>query len=334
MGSHDTLNSTRNLVTGMILLGGLLLWVMVASLQDPLSAYPARYQVRLPDVSGLAVGNPVRLHGSVCGAVAGLSVAEGQAELTLRLDDSLPLHEGAAVQLRAKTLLGGRYLELVPGDPAARRLLPGERLAAATQPVLPEEVADVLSGLETGAEPLVMIGQARRLLAQAGALRPVLGRLAPVSREALGVWEGLHGLAGELKTLRRAFERLPADEFGRVAGLLERVERVHERLSDIMAALEGAQAYHRGRTGGQAADLTAILERLGTALERAEAGEVHLLTRLEQALERLLLLDEALLRRIVQEEGISPLSPAGARQVRERIRRLEAGDAPPSEVRP
>lgn len=81
----------------------------------------AGYQVTVPydDVDNLVFESDVRIAGVEVGHVEQIEVAGDKSMVTLELDDdAVPLHEGAVVTVRNKTMIEETYLEIVDGDGA------------------------------------------------------------------------------------------------------------------------------------------------------------------------------------------------------------------------
>jgi phospholipid/cholesterol/gamma-HCH transport system substrate-binding protein len=73
----------------------------------------------VPDIGNLLEHDPVRIAGVQVGQITARSITSGgQGRLTLQLDPGVKLRSGTHVLIRANGLLGGRYVELVPGEGA------------------------------------------------------------------------------------------------------------------------------------------------------------------------------------------------------------------------
>jgi len=82
----------------------------------------AGYQITVPyeDIDNLVFESDVRIAGVEVGHVERIDVEGDHAMVTLELDDdAVPLHEGAVITVRNKTMIEETYLEIVDGDGAA-----------------------------------------------------------------------------------------------------------------------------------------------------------------------------------------------------------------------
>jgi phospholipid/cholesterol/gamma-HCH transport system substrate-binding protein len=76
------------------------------------------------DADGIADASDVRIAGTYVGQVTQIrSVSGGLAELTIRIDKAhAPLHEGSRAQVRLQTLLGTKFVDVLPGPSSAAEL--------------------------------------------------------------------------------------------------------------------------------------------------------------------------------------------------------------------
>lgn len=82
----------------------------------------AGYQLTVPydDIDNLVFQSDVRIAGVEVGQVERIEVDGDKAMVTLELDDTVvPLHEGATITVRNKTMIEETYLEIVDGDGSA-----------------------------------------------------------------------------------------------------------------------------------------------------------------------------------------------------------------------
>lgn len=83
------------------------------------------------DASPLVVGNDVKVRGVTVGEVAGMTVRDAKAIVTLKVDGTaLPLHKDARATVRPVSLLGERYVDLDRGSASAPLLKEEEVLPA------------------------------------------------------------------------------------------------------------------------------------------------------------------------------------------------------------
>jgi phospholipid/cholesterol/gamma-HCH transport system substrate-binding protein len=66
-------------------------------------------------VAGLKVGDPAEIAGVRVGKVESLGLAEDRARVTLRLDPQVKLQEDAIASVRARGLIGDKFVLITPG---------------------------------------------------------------------------------------------------------------------------------------------------------------------------------------------------------------------------
>jgi len=84
-------------------------------------------------VAGLKKGDPVEIAGVKVGRVENLSLADDRARLGLRIDPQVKLQEDVIASVRARGLIGDKFVLLSPG--ASDKLLrPGARIRETESP--------------------------------------------------------------------------------------------------------------------------------------------------------------------------------------------------------
>lgn len=140
----------------------------------------------------LEVGNTVRADGVDVGKVREITLQDGQARVTIEVDEQLtPVHSDASMRIRAVNVLGEKYVEFNPGSAGAPQLAESEVLPAKRTSVA-VDVQDVIDGLKdptatslaalvtTGGEGLQ--GQGKKLRDMLAALKPAFTRAGELGR--------------------------------------------------------------------------------------------------------------------------------------------------------
>lgn len=96
------------------------------------------YRAVFSDVTGVTVGDDVRIAGVRVGAVTGIAIKDQtKAELTFTVDSDHPIYTSTHAELRWRDLVGERYLALVDGAGDETKLQPnGEIPLSQTTPAL------------------------------------------------------------------------------------------------------------------------------------------------------------------------------------------------------
>jgi phospholipid/cholesterol/gamma-HCH transport system substrate-binding protein len=120
-----------------MLLGLIILGVFIIKIEDiPVGERGDRLVVtaRFESVAGLDRQAAVRIAGVRIGKVEDISLDGSEAILLLSLQPSVRLHEGATAQVASLGMLGDKYVEILPGDPARPLLPPRTELSGETAP--------------------------------------------------------------------------------------------------------------------------------------------------------------------------------------------------------
>lgn len=280
----------------------------------------AGYQVTVPydDVDNLVFQSDVRIAGVEVGQVEAIDVKGDKAMVTLELDDAaVPLHEGAVITVRNKTMIEETYLEIVDGDGSAYddgATLPASAARGSVQ------LNDVLTSLDAPtrkdlAKLVRSGGQATKdtredvgaVLAGLGDLGQNAGALEALSeqsddlrslvRSSTAVLDALDTQQGRIVDLTKDAQTLTAVTAGHeddvtalmraLPPLLVTTEKASDSLADLSAPLGTVARNLRGAAPDLSGalvelpattqDLRGLLPSLDTTLDRAPAS----LTRLE-----------------------------------------------------
>lgn len=127
-----------------------LIWLTFVTLDRGINADTHRYSAVFSDVSGLRVGDDVRMAGVRVGRVDGIELDGTRARVRFRLDAAQTLYGDTRASITYQNVIGQRYLGLALadfGDPVA--LAPGAEI-----PLEHTEPSFDISGLLNGFEPL------------------------------------------------------------------------------------------------------------------------------------------------------------------------------------
>ena len=100
-----------------------------------------------PSVAGLKVGDPVEIAGVKVGRVDSLGLSEDdRARLQLRLDDGVKLQEDVIASVRARGLIGDKFVLLMPG--ASDKIIPagGKIRETESPPDIPDLIGKIVGG--------------------------------------------------------------------------------------------------------------------------------------------------------------------------------------------
>lgn len=217
--------------------------------------------VDIPRVNNLVYDSDVRMAGIQIGKVSKLEVDGNQARVTMRLDKNAPLHTGAIVQVRAKTLVEETFLDVTDGSGPAladHATLPAgsgkegttvnDLLVSLDKPTL-TALSGVVNSL--GAES----ADSRKSISQA------LSGLGEVGREGKDVLAALSAQSGDLQQLTT-----------NAAALLS---ALNTRQGEIAQVVSQANQLTKA-TANQSDDLAATMRTLPALMDTARAAGTSL----------------------------------------------------------
>ncbi|GAA4471578.1 MlaD family protein [Rhodococcus olei] len=181
-------------------LGALGIVVLVGGLAVAVGAPKVWYQVRtsphvaeLDNAGGLSAGDPVYVAGVPAGRVEGIELAGDHVRVDFRLDNHQPLGNRTTATVRLETVLGKRYLEVVPaGVDDGDTVIP---LARTTVPYSLDDVSRDATAAAGGVDLDAM-----------KAMLTTLSQVMPDGSEQIG--KALTGLSGASAALARNGEQV------------------------------------------------------------------------------------------------------------------------------
>lgn len=206
--------------------------------------------------SGVVKDAPVMMAGIEIGHVDQMEVSQGRALMHLVIKPEIKLHTDARAEIRAKSLLGEKYIAIDAGSDAAPLLQSGAEIA---QTITPVDLDEVLNHLA-----------------------PVLIKLNP---------DDLHTLLHTFATALKGKEREMGDLITGTSVLMRMVARNEDEINRIVRNLDGAAGQANrllNRNGGSIDSIIANLRVASASLGQdapsllknlqAVSGEVHSIT--------------------------------------------------------
>ena len=142
-------HSRTDVVVGLFVLVGLTCLGYLAIRLGKLELFAAQGYVVFADfssVAGLKPGDPVEIAGVRVGRVEGIGLADDKARLTLRLSDGIKLQEDVIASVRARGLIGDKFVLVSPG--ASDKIIPpGGKIRETDSP---PDIADLIGKIVGG----------------------------------------------------------------------------------------------------------------------------------------------------------------------------------------
>ncbi len=249
------------------------------------------FQAPITDAAGLTDGALVAVRGVEVGRVTALSLDGGAATVHFEVYDDVVLREGARAHVRARSLLGEKYLALELGD--GEPLSEGATLGPVTEQFEVDELVAVLTPLLEAVDPEAL-RQASSALARTLKDDPEL--LARMLADAELVLRRSAVASEELEPLLRDTRAAVGDARSTLAVLEARgreAEALIQRADRLVTELDAA-----------ADPLPETVEEARAALAEARALIVSLEGAVNDAEATMQMLDREGLREIMLDDGV------------------------------
>lgn len=289
------------------------LWVNSGGKVPVVSGGQYEVAVDIPHVANLVYFSDVMVAGVKAGKVTDVTTEGNQARVTMSIDDEVaPLHEGAEVQVRAKSLVEESFLEITDGE--GDELPDGGRLPAgagrsATQ------LSDVLGTFDKPTREdlrstLRSAGLATKET-RVGAQQAMLG-LGMLGRNGQDTVDAIADQSGDLRELTRSSARVLATLDTRRGQLQSLIDDVDTITTVTAGDTENVQATMRALPPllRSARDSSDDLERLGVALDPVARNLSAASTDLTAALRELPATTSSLRRTLPSLDGVLDRAPA------------------------
>lgn len=199
------------------------------------------------DVAGLDDESAVRIAGVRKGHVTDIKVLpDGHAEVTMKVDDDVPLHANAKAKVANLGLLGEKYIELDPGTPAAPVLPAGKVALQGTQPPTFDDVTDQISAIATDVKAIT------------ASMRAVLG--GPQGQQRLDQ------IVGNVQTITAEMRALIAANRSNVDATLANTRAITDHLRyeipRLASSIESVANQLSGTVGENRAELREVITNL------------------------------------------------------------------------
>lgn len=282
-------------------------------------------EVELPHAAGLVEQNAVRIAGVQVGSVEHIEVEHDTAVVTARLDETIELHADVSAQVRAKSLLGEKYLELHPGSRDAPLLAKGARITLvrsafevdevlnALEPVLGgddgsiSELAATLNRLlvemegTPGSEPIVRRQQLRQLAENTVVTSEIIRRTVETNESR---WSEI---TADIQTIVERVDRISAKMERDLPRWTKRIDDTTARLDSLTSSLDAKDIERLQALVVDIADIVAILHqslREDQPWQRTLTLLTEIASKTDRVLGRLVEIDASTLRHFLQHEGV------------------------------
>lgn len=255
---------SREIKTGIIVIGGILLFILGFSYlkSTPLFNDSKTFYAVYDHVGGLQPGTQVSINGFTVGKVNDIDFLgrSGQLLVTFSVDKDFDFSRNSAAELFDTGIIGGKGIQIHPAFDDAPMAKSGDTLTSSTRPGLTELVQQKLTPLQQKVEGAV--SNADSLLIN---FNQVLDE--PTKRNLRQSIEGLNQLVASFQRSAASVNQLLADNQAQLDSTIDNIDRMtgnFARLSDTLA---------QAGLGETIASLEATLANLNQVMARIESGE-------------------------------------------------------------
>ena len=141
--------SRTDIIVGIFVLAGLVCLGYLAIRLGKLELFGAQGYVVSADfvsVAGLKLGDPVEIAGVRIGKVERIGLNDDRARVTLQVNDEIKLQDDAIASVRARGLIGDKFILITPG--ASDKIIPpgGRIRETESPPDLPDLIGKIVGG--------------------------------------------------------------------------------------------------------------------------------------------------------------------------------------------
>lgn len=253
-------------------------------------------QVLLSDAAGLSDGAAVRIAGVQVGQIQQMDVEHDQARITMAIAKSAGVRDDVKIQVRARSILGEKYLEITPVSKDAPLLAEGATLEVTSPQTEIDELVNSLGPLIRAIDADAVNVAMGRLTA---ALEDDPDRVVRMFRDVETILSNsakasgsLEGLMSETRSTLSSVRQISAESrpmIQRSSAIVTKVDTATDKLPQITEDIQVAVS----DTRKMIADSHKLIQRLESSAET-----------LETIFENLSEIDRWELRRLLREEGI------------------------------
>lgn len=183
---------------------GVVLLVITSTLYATAGIGERSVEAEFVQAAGVKSGDTVKVAGIDVGTVSGMKLDGDRVDISMNIDPDVKLGPDAHASIKVSTLLGSRYIELVPGDGSG---LPGGLIPRSNTSV-PYDLADVVQVGTPKFEEL----DAKKLAESLNVLNRQFGDSAPMAADALDsvgeLTKVINNRRGEVDTMLKNVSRV------------------------------------------------------------------------------------------------------------------------------
>jgi len=298
---------------GLLLLAalGIFAWLSI-QVGGGFSLFSTKLEVKavFDDAAGLVADSAVKVAGVGVGAVRELSVEADRAVAVLSLNPDAGIRSDVRAEIRARSLLGEKYIALVPVSGDAPLLVAGDEITNTVPALEINQVITQLGPLLNKIDPEDMA----QIVKSLGEITSGLGEETPtLTRDLRELVSRLNEAAEVLPEVKEELPRLLSD-LRRTTSKIEQLVEHSERMVTKTGNAADAVPVTARKANAAIDKANAAIDKVNSAIDKVSPGLDDLNRTMEQSDEALAkmmkVLDKAdsfsedSLRRLLREEGV------------------------------
>ncbi|QLG46670.1 MlaD family protein [Costertonia aggregata] len=257
---------SREIKTGIIVIGGILLFIMGYSYlkASPLFDDSKTFYAVYKNVGGLQPGTQVTINGLTVGKVQDIKFKDrsGSLVVTFSVNNSLEFSKNSRAELYDTGIIGGKGIQIRPAFDGSRMAKTGDTLATDTRPGLTELVQQKLTPLQLKVEDAV--SNADSLLINVNEILD-----DDTKRELRESIKGLNLLVRSFQQSANGLNTLLNDNKEQLDGSIQNIGKITENFAKLSDSLNNMQL---GKTMKGLQSTIASLDMLLGKIEKGEGS--------------------------------------------------------------
>lgn len=229
---------SRELKTGIIVIGGILLFILGFSYlkATPLFDNSKTFYAVYDDVGGLQPGTQVSINGFSVGKVNDIRFKDktGKLMVTFTVDSDFQFSKNSIAELYDTGIIGGKGIQIIPVFDNAKMAESGDTLVTKTKPGLTDLVQQNLAPLQTKVEGA--ISNADSLLIN---VNDVLD--AKTKKDLQNSIAGLNDLIKSFKVTTNSLNSIMANNKDEIEGSMANIKKITDDFAKISSSLSEAE---------------------------------------------------------------------------------------------
>jgi len=292
----------------------------------------AHYTLLFDSALGLSVDNSVSIAGVKVGVVDSIGIEGRRAKVGIAIDPQVKIHDNGKAAVRAKTLLGEKYIDLDPGEGPGKVLASGAVLHKNVPTVeidqVIRETARLVQSLNVITPPFeAAVARVDELLKTTDGEKVSKELITTIADAGVLIRE-LNGMVKGSKDDLQFILKLGRD---RGPAITQRLEQAAERLDQVLAAVDPNDirtATKRVKPTMENIDaMTEDLRGMMRDLKRSSGKLETILVKVDKTLTRAEAINERSVREFLQVEGVR-VNLIPDEKVERRVRKLRNESSP------